>query len=453
MTMTAASSIDDVPLERVETQILTLSGQLAAGQAELLLWLAAYDRREGWSTWGCKSCAHWLSWKCGDSLHTAREKVRVARSLESLPSTAAAFGRGELSYSKVRALSRIATTQTEQDLLVMAAHETGAGVDRIVAGVRSALDTAESEDDAARHAWYSRRVEHSGGTSGQRKIQMVLPVDSAEIVYAAIEATASAMVDDVVDGSRRTRRDVIAEHGGIAAIRADALVQICEQILSAMGSEVVERGDVGRLSMVVEPDALAPDSSGDSECTLGGKRVAREAARRWGCDVRIDTVVEQAGAIVGERHGRDIGRASRVVPRRLRRAMLRRDHDMCRFPGCGATTWLHAHHIQHWAEGGPTDLNNLVSVCSFHHHLVHEAGFNVTVEDHRVDWTGPDDEPLLSEPLEGNAEKLQRSDIGPHSIQSSWANTRPDHDYVISVITARCRRATRPSRRGSCVEP
>ena len=94
--MTAASSIDDVPLERVETQILTLSGQLAAGQAELLLWLAAYDRREGLSTWGCKSCAHWLSWKCSDSLHTAREKVRVARSLESLPSTAAAFGRGEL---------------------------------------------------------------------------------------------------------------------------------------------------------------------------------------------------------------------------------------------------------------------------------------------------------------------------------------------------------------------
>jgi hypothetical protein len=354
---------------------------------------------------------HWLSWKCGDSLHTAREKVRVARGLELLPQTSAAFGRGELSYSKVRALSRIATAETESDLLVMATHETGAGVDRIVSGVRSAMDTADSEDDAARLAWYSRRVERSSGKPGQGEIEVLLPVDSADIVYAAI--------------------------------RADALVQICERVLAELGADVVERGDVGRLSMVVELEALTEDSTGASECTLDGRRVAREVARRWACDVRIDTLVEQASAAVGERHGRDIGRTSRVVPRRLRRAMLRRDHHMCRFPGCGATAWLHAHHIQHWADHGPTDLNNLISVCSFHHHLIHEGGFNVSISDHRVHWTDPDNEQLLIEPVDGTFDPHRHPDIGPNTIQSDWANNQPDHHYIVDVITTHCQRAKR----------
>ncbi len=443
MTMTAGTSIDDIPLERVEAEILTLSGQLAAGQASLLVWLGAYDRREGWASWGCKSCAHWLSWKCGDGLHAAREKVRVARALEELPQTTAAFGRGELSYSKVRAISRVATAETEEDLLVMAAHETGAGVDRIVAGVRSALDTADSEDDEARRAWYSRHVQRSSGKPGQSEIDVALPVDSAEIVYAAIEATASAMIDEVVDGSGRSRRDVTAEHGGMAAIRADALVQICERVLAEMGPDVVERGDVGRLSMVVEPDALIDDPTSDGECTLDTKRVAREVARRWACDVRVDTLVEQAGNAIGERHGRDIGRTNRVVPRRLRRAMLRRDHGMCRFPGCGATSWLHAHHIIHWADDGRTDLNNLVSVCGFHHHLIHEAGFDVAIENHHVCWSGPDGEKLLIEPLGGSFEAHRRPAIGPDTIQPNWANDRPDHRYIVDVITTHCERARR----------
>jgi len=442
MTMTAASSIDDIPLERVETQILTLSGQLAAGQAELLAWLAAYDRRSGWATWGCKSCAHWLSWKCGNSLHTAREKVRVARALESLPQTAAAFGRGELSYSKVRALSRVATAETEVDLLVVAAHETGAGLDRILGGVRKALDTPDDENDAARLAWVSRRVEQSSGQPGQRLMEVVLPTDACEIVYSAIEAVASQIVDEIVDHSERSRRDVIAEHGGIAAIRADALVQICERVIAELGPDVVERGDVGRLSMVAEPDALTDDAGGDGECTLAGRRIARDVAKRWGCDVRIDVLVEDAGAATHERHGRDIGRSSRVVPRRLRRAMLRRDHGMCRFPGCGATSWLHAHHIVHWGNQGHTELANLVSVCGFHHHLIHEGGFHVAVDNHRVHWTGPDGEQLLVEPLEGSAADLHRPDIDHATIQSQWTNTRPDIGFVVSVITTHCRRAT-----------
>jgi hypothetical protein len=107
-TMLNQSTVDSLPLERLEANITEWSGHIAAATAQLLEWIAAYDRREGWKSWGCKSAAHWLSWKCGDTLHTAREKVRVARALSDLPLIAIAFAHGQLSYSKVRAITRVA---------------------------------------------------------------------------------------------------------------------------------------------------------------------------------------------------------------------------------------------------------------------------------------------------------------------------------------------------------
>ncbi|MDG2028460.1 MAG: DUF222 domain-containing protein [Acidimicrobiales bacterium] len=105
----------DIPLERLETEIRSSAGNIAAATAQLLGWIAEYDRREGWAQWGARSCAEWMSWKCGESLHTAREKVRVARVLAELPATAAAFAACELSYSKVRAITRVATPADDQD--------------------------------------------------------------------------------------------------------------------------------------------------------------------------------------------------------------------------------------------------------------------------------------------------------------------------------------------------
>jgi len=105
----------DLPLERVEAEITQLSGHVAAATARLLRWISIYDRREGWKSWGCVSAAHWLSWKCGDGLHAAREKVRTARALDDLPELAGAFARGELSFTKVRALTRVATPNDERE--------------------------------------------------------------------------------------------------------------------------------------------------------------------------------------------------------------------------------------------------------------------------------------------------------------------------------------------------
>ena len=136
----------EVPLERLEAEIIGWSGNLAAATAHLLGQIAAYDRREGWKGWGCKSLAHWLSWKCGESLHTAREKVRVARALECLPLIGGSFRAGELSYCKVRAVTRVATAGDDQEWLEIARDATGAELDRIVGAVGAALDRDENRD-------------------------------------------------------------------------------------------------------------------------------------------------------------------------------------------------------------------------------------------------------------------------------------------------------------------
>jgi hypothetical protein len=96
------------PLERLEADIVSHAGRLAAAECRWLLMVAEYDRRQGWAQWGCWSCAMWLGWKCGIARRSAQEKVRVARALEGLPLITEAFSKGELSYSQVRALTRVA---------------------------------------------------------------------------------------------------------------------------------------------------------------------------------------------------------------------------------------------------------------------------------------------------------------------------------------------------------
>jgi hypothetical protein len=212
-------------------------------------------------------------------------------------------------------------------------------------------------------------------------------------------------------------------------VRADALVEIAERVLAG-DAVAAQRGDVGRLQLVVELDAIRAVAAADApDCHLGGRHVPREVARRWACDVVAAILVETADG-----HPCDAGRESRVVNRRLRRALHRRDHGMCRFPGCGATAWLHAHHIVHWADGGGTDLANLVSLCGFHHRLVHEGGWRVAIVDGVVVWCDPDGVPATIEPMAGDADDL-RARIGPRvPPRPDPPSGRLDFGYAVSVL-------------------
>ena len=132
----AVGEVAGRPLEWLEAEICTLAGHIAAATCRFLVLVGEFDQRRGWESWECLSCAHWLSWKCGISTRTAQEHVRVARALEELPVMTAAFAAGQLSYSKVRAMTRVATPKSETDLVAVARHGTASHIDRIVAGYR-----------------------------------------------------------------------------------------------------------------------------------------------------------------------------------------------------------------------------------------------------------------------------------------------------------------------------
>ncbi len=422
--------IEGVPLERLEAEIIGWSGDLAAATARLLELVAEYDRREGWKAWGCRSSAHWLSWKCGESLHTAREKVRVARALDDLPLIAESFRAGELSYSKVRAITRVACGADDGEWRDIARNATRAELDRIVSAVRNSLDRDENRD--ARRAFQRRHARRSTRHDGLAEIRIVAPRDVIDTVWAASEMVASQLIDDAVGGSGRTRREIIDERGGLGALRCDAFQHLAERAAAASPA-AAERGDIGRLQLVLDTDFVDAVSDGsdpvDGEATLGGTRIAPEVAMRWSCDIRASVIIEDGG------HVHDEGRNCRTLNRRQRRALHRRDRGICRFPGCGATSWLHAHHIIHWTRGGPTDLDNLVSLCSFHHHQVHEGGWNVAIIDNAVVWSDPDGIPATIEPLTGDGTRTAAIDVPAGTIEPRWHNDHLDFAFVIAVIT------------------
>ena len=147
----AARAREEEALNTLEAQITRLWGHINAATAQFLALLAEFDRKEGWAQHGMASCANWLSWQCGIGEVAAREKVRTARALESLPKIAKAFGEGRLSYSKVRALTRVATAATEETLLHIALNGTAEHVERTVRGFRRMQRENERNEAEAMH--------------------------------------------------------------------------------------------------------------------------------------------------------------------------------------------------------------------------------------------------------------------------------------------------------------
>ncbi len=316
--------------------------------------IAEFDEREGWAEWGVHSCAHWLSWRCSITPRTARDHVRVARCLTGLPLVRDAFGRGELTYSKVRALTRVVTEATEANFVEIARHATGAQLDKLVRGyhgaMRATLDAARLADE--------RRFLSCHWEDGSLRMDVRLPADEGALVLEALKAADEPRDDDHTWTQRR----------------ADALVSIARSALASDGSDRVA-GDPCELVVHVDVETLAGDQIAERSELADGPALAPETVRRLGCDAAVVRIVERDGQPL------TVGRRRRSIPPALRRALRSRDQG-CRFPGCGHRRFLHAHHVQHWARGGATEIGNLVQLCSYHHRLVHEGGF-------RVERSGP----------------------------------------------------------------
>ena len=186
-TPTPPESLSDVALE---SSITRLAAHIHAATFRLLRLLAEFDRRRTWAEPGMRSCAHWMNWKCGIALGPAREKLRVAHALPALPDVSAAFERGELSYSKVRAITRIATPQNESRLLNVAHHGTAAHLERLVRGYRRAV--AAGETAAAERVHRDRYLRWRWDDDGALLIEARLDPDAGARVLAALEAVVTA---------------------------------------------------------------------------------------------------------------------------------------------------------------------------------------------------------------------------------------------------------------------
>jgi hypothetical protein len=294
----------------------------------------------------------------------------VARALADLPLTRNGFERGQLSYAKVRVLTRVADEGTEAELLELASHATAAQLERML---RAFMRVTREDANAA----YDRRhVSYHWDDDGSLCISARLPADEGALVLRALEASRDALLADArpaptdSDASPSANGPAGPQAGSPAErpTNADALVAAMESALAA-GPAALSGPERQQLVVHVDLDSLARERG--RTYLRDGPALAPETARRLGCDTALVPLAHVRGSPLS------VGRRTRSIPPDIRRALDSRDAS-CRFPGCERRRFVDAHHIRHWAEGGETSIDNLVLLCRHHHRLVHEGGYTVT---------------------------------------------------------------------------
>jgi 5-methylcytosine-specific restriction endonuclease McrA len=365
-------------LDRLGDEIAELSAHLEAATARLLDLIREFDARGGWNS-GFRTCAAWLSWRVGLDLGAARERVRVARALGTLPRLARALARGELSYAKVRALTRVATPQTEERLLAVGRAGTADHVERIVRGWRRVDRQAEARETALQHT--SRTLHVHQDEDGMVVLRGRLAPEVGALLLRALAAARNTLYQKVNGEDPPT----------MAQQQADALALLAETALHH-GLDPGAPGERYQVVVHVDAPVLAdPDQPGQSVLE-DGARVSAETSQRLACDAsRVVMRHDPDGRLL------EVGARTRTIPPALRRALHHRDRG-CRFPGCGLP-FGQGHHVRHWAQGGPTTLSNLALLCRRHHRAVHEEGYRVERQpDGALRFRRPDGRPVPEVP-------------------------------------------------------
>lgn len=356
--------------QRVD-ELARLSAHLSAATAR---WLElVWEMREQGDS---SDLQRFLAWRCGITGREAREFLRVAEALQELPATRAAFGRGELTFTKVRALTRVATGSSEESLLELAGALTASQLERALRAFRRVA----AED--ARDAHELEYVDYYVDDDGTLFLRARLAAEDGTLVIKALEAARERVLERRREERAAAANDpqaqaqavtqAVTEPGGASVdpprpARVEALLDLAEATLVAANEP---RGGRARVVVHVDAAALCADGRGRSELE-DGPLISPETARRLGCDAEVVARIERDGLPVS------VGRSRRTVPRALRRLLEARDGHTCCFPGCESRRHLQAHHRQHWAHGGETSLENLVLLCYQHHRVVHEGGYTV----------------------------------------------------------------------------
>ena len=407
----------------VGDEIAELCAHIDAGQYRLLTLLRRFDEEERWGGW--RSCAHWLNWRAGISLGAARERLRVARCLADLPLTSAEMEKGRLSWSKVRALTRMATAENEAQLVEFALHHTASQVERLVQAWKSAeAASAEFEGGPSEMAARRRLTVRLTGDGMYEVRGLLLPE-----VGALLMKTLDAVGDELYRQEQAMEReaDTPAPPPGLRPTPS-------ERRHDALGAWLEDRAEA-KVQLVVHTVA------GGSEilATEEGSHVPAGTSRRLACDAEtVEVKRGPDGSVL------DVGRRQRTVGWRLRKALDVRDGS-CRFPGCGSR-YTQAHHAIPWSEGGETKLDNLILLCRFHHKAVHEGGWRVEMGRGGARFRDPTGRVVPAVPPANEDVRAPRTadaglrnwhrqeGIDPWTATSLWQGDPLDLDWALWVL-------------------
>jgi hypothetical protein len=339
--------------EELEAGLCDGAARTTAAMYRWLLLVAEFDRRDAAGSWGCRSTATWQAWRCGLDARTARDHVRVARVLPSLPLIAEAFSSGEVPYSKVRALTRVATPATERELLDFARAATTAQLEDTIRGYHRAQRAGATPIPLA------SSVDAGWQDDGSGRVTADLAPTDAATVFAALDAGAERL-------HHQERESGSAEPvSPLAQRRARALVEMAGAYLGQ--HNVAADGD--RFLVLVHAELDERTAALDN-----GMPIDAATLERFLCD-------QPVAALIKDSDGNPLflGRRTRLVGRAMRRALKVRDGHTCAFPGCTSDRYLDGHHVRWWTRDlGPTDITNALLLCSFHHTLVHEGRVTIT---------------------------------------------------------------------------
>ncbi len=489
--------------DEVIEQLTTWAGRVAAGEAVLLRLIGELDAREAWAVHGVTSCAHWLSWQLGLSQTTASERVRVARALRELPLTAVALAEGRVSYSQVRAISRVATAADETVWVELARHSTGAQLDKAARGAarakaadqdpasrpEKATSTVSWDDDgdlvltlrfpAAQAPGVLAALEHhqaaektdrdarltelavalvgqAGDTAADRSgagtessaedcgavpqpyVYEEPPYPQLRQRVSAFEARTPAEEQALADWTaerdrRRARRDAWRAHE--ERLHAEAAAQHIPTGRASLADALVRallrpsHGPAVKLQLLVDPvsgwartstdELLPPTTLAAVLRTLPGQHRLPTARPLQACDLT--------------RH--DLGRRSRLVSPTLRALLGQLDGERCRFPSCSHTRFLHAHHVTFWRHGGPTDLANMILLCTRHHTLLHQHGYQLTLDPNRtLHVRTADGTQLLHHLALPHAPAEDLPIVAAGTLPNHYSGDRFDLGYIVNVM-------------------
>ncbi|MDM4138611.1 MULTISPECIES: HNH endonuclease signature motif containing protein [Mycobacterium] len=350
-----AASVDVSPKERLAVlfdELAELSGQRNAIDGRIVEIVAEIERDELCGLTGARSVPALVAWKLGSSSGTAHTIATIARRLQEFPRCAQGMREGRLSADQVGVIAARAADGSDAHYAQLAAVAT---VNQLRTAVRlepRPQPDPESRPEAERSI--TRTTDDQGACYRIR-----LPHLDAAKFDAALASHRDALIAEWK-----------ADHADHTSDQAPPMPRLDEAFMrlveAGWDTEAARRPHGQHTTVVVHVDVEQPAAA----LHLGP--LLTDAERRYlTCDATAEVWFERSGEPIGA------GRATRLISRRLRRALEHRDRA-CVVPGCGATRGLHAHHLRHWEDGGPTELANLVLLCPYHHRLHHRGGLEIT---------------------------------------------------------------------------